>query len=470
MQHGVRPGASSIMDGRGTGQAAETSSASALWALMAALYPIPRSLTGDAVRRTFDLIAQQIPLRVHEIPSGTPVFDWEVPPEWNLEEAHLTAPDGRRLADVSAHALHVVGYSEPLQRRVSREALLPHLHSLPEQPDWIPYRTRYYRRDWGFCLRHRDLATLAAGEYAVLIRGRLAPGSLSYAECELPGRSPDEVLFFTHACHPQMANDNASGLAVATRLAQWLGSAPRRFTYRVVFAPGTIGSLCWLQQNSARLGRLRHGLTLGLLGDAAPLSYKRSRRGDRDIDRIVPYALRALDADMRVLDFEPYGYDERQFCSPGFDLPVGRLTRSVNGGYAQYHSSADDLALVTPAALEKSLEACKAIVEVIEADRRYVNLSPQGEPCLGKRGLYGAVGGHAPGEREHAMLWLLNQSDGTRGLLDIAERSRIALPVLREAAQALEAAALLRAESITEPSGASGCAEGAADSGTGATP
>jgi aminopeptidase-like protein len=232
-------------------------------------------------------------------------------------------------------------------------------------------------------------------------------------------------------------------MAIATALAAWLAAEPRRYSYRLVFAPGTIGSLCWLQRNEHRLGRVRHGLVLGLLADPAPFTYKRSRRGDCEIDRLVEYVTRGIDSQARVIPFEPYGYDERQLCSPGFNLPVGRLTRSVNDGYAQYHSSADDLALISASQLEQSLAACKQVVEVLESNRRYINLSPKGEPRLGKRGLYGAVGGQSPADRERAMLWILNQSDGTASLLDIAQRSGMAFPAISAAAAELAKAELL---------------------------
>jgi len=314
------------------------------------------------------------------------------------------------------------------------------LHVLPEHPDWIPYRTSYYRRDWGFCMRARDRLALRAGRYGIEVKSSLAPGSLTYGELPIAGRSRDEVLFFTHVCHPSLANDNTSGMAVMTALAEWIAREPRRFTYRFVFAPGTIGSLTWLKRNESRLSRVRHALVLALLGDPGALTYKRSRRDTSEIDAIVAYALAG---DGAVIPFSPYGYDERQLCSPGFDLPAGRLTRSVNGGYPQYHTSADDLSLITPAALQGSFETCQRIVELIEANQRYVNLKPKGEPRLGPRGLYRALGGSEPAAHEYAMLWVLNQSDGAHSLLDIARRSGVPFAVLREAARALEAARLL---------------------------
>jgi aminopeptidase-like protein len=414
-----------------------------LMALAARLYPICRSITGAGLRQTLRILAESVPLQLIETPSGTAVFDWEVPLEWNIESARLQAPDGSTVVDFSEHNLHIVNYSEPVSATLPLEELRTRLHTSHRNPDWIPYKTSYYRRSWGFCLRERDLRRLRPGNYRVEIESTLHPGSLTYGELLLPGARGNEVLVFTHACHPSLANDNVSGLVIATALAQWLADRPRRYSWRFVFAPGTIGSLCWLRNNEPNLGRIEHGLVLGLLADPAPWTYKRSRRGDAAIDAIVPHVLRELDPNVRVVDFEPYGYDERQLCSPGFNLPVGRLTRSVNDGYEQYHSSADDLSLISPAALGASLAACKALVEVIEGNRRYVNLQPKGEPRLGKRGLYGSMGGNSPANTELAMLWVLNQSDGQRSLLDISGRSGLDFETIRAAAEALEGAGLL---------------------------
>ena len=424
-----------------TATIASAGSAEDLYHFAARLYPICRSITGAGVRQTLELIRARVPLVVHKVPSGTRVFDWQIPLEWNIEDAAVTDADGRRVVDFQAHNLHLVSYSEPVHTQLSLDELAPRLHVLPEHPAWIPYRTSYYRRDWGFCMRAQERAQLRPGRYLIEIRSSLARGSLCYGEFEVAGRSRDEVLLFTHICHPSMANDNTSGMAVATALAQWVASQPRHFTYRFVFAPGTIGSLAWLKKNESRLARVRHALVLALLGDSAALTYKRSRDETNDIDEIVPFVLGGAGA---VIPFSPYGYDERQLCSPGFNLPAGRLTRSVNGGYPEYHTSADDLSLISPAALHQSLQTCQHVVEVIESNRRYRNLKPKGEPRLGARGLYGMLGGSSPGELEHAMLWVLNQSDGKRSLLDIARRSGLAYSVLQEAAQKLEAAQLLR--------------------------
>jgi len=414
-----------------------------LYDFAALIYPICRSITGNGVRETLRLVGQRIPLQVREVPTGSRAFDWEVPLEWNIEDAYVMDPQGRRVVDFQEHNLHIVSYSEPVSVSMPREELVARLHALPEHPDWIPYRTSYYRRSWGFCMRQRDLERLPAGSYRVEIKSRLERGSLTYAEAVIPGRTRDEVLFFAHVCHPSLANDNTSGVSIATALARWVAGEPRRYTYRFVFAPGTIGSLCWLARNESRLKRVRHGMVLALLGDPGPLTYKMSRRESSEIDAVAQYVLSAMDPRAQVIGFSPYGYDERQLCSPGFDLPVGRLTRSVNGGYSQYHSSADDLSLIRPEFLAQSYEACQRIISILETDGRYVNLSPKGEPLLGKRGLYGSVGGRSPAEREHALLWVLNQSDGSRSLLDIARRSGIDFQRVCEAASALQNAGLL---------------------------
>jgi aminopeptidase-like protein len=412
-----------------------------LYALARQLYPICRSITGAGVRQTLALIGKRVPLTIHEVRSGTRVFDWTVPEEWNVEDAAVIDADGRRVVDFQAHNLHLVGYSEPVQLSLSLKELSPRLHVLPEQPDWIPYRTSYYRRDWGFCLRARDRDALRAGRYRIEIKSSLAPGSLTYGEFALPGRTRDEVLFFTHVCHPSLANDNTSGMAVATALAEWIAREPRRLSYRFVFAPGTIGSLTWLKRNERRLPRVRHALVLALLGDPGALTYKRSRRQTSEIDAIAEYVLGEQGT---VIPFTPYGYDERQLCSPGFNLPAGRLTRSVNGGYPQYHTSADDLALITPAALQESLATCQRMVEIMEGNQHFLSLNPKGEPRLGSRGLYRSMGGQEPLESEHAMLWVLNQADGTQSLLDIARRSGVGFESLQRAAQALQATGLIK--------------------------
>jgi aminopeptidase-like protein len=411
---------------------------------MPELFPICRSITGDGVRRTFDLLEYWIPLDRHEVPSGTPAFDWDVPDEWNIRDAYVADSDGRRVIDFRAHNLHVVNYSVPVRRTMSLEELQPHLHSLPERPDLIPYRTSYYKAQWGFCLRHRDRERLGPGPYEVVIDSDLKPGHLSYAEFVVPGRTDAEAIVYTHTCHPSLANDNLTGLMAATMLARALRDELPRLTWRFVFGPGTIGSLTWLARNEARLERVCGGLVLGLLGDAGPLTYKRSRRGTTATDRAAEHALAERTGAARVVDFEPYGYDERQFCSPGFDLPVGRLTRSPNGAYPEYHTSADDLSLIDAVSYADSLRLAARILGLMDANRWPHNLHGKGEPRLGKRGLYGTVGGQAPGEFEHALLWVLSLGDGEHDLIEISRRSGLDFVVVEAAASALEDAGLVR--------------------------
>jgi aminopeptidase-like protein len=415
--------------------------------LMRRLFPLCRSLTGDGVRATFDVLAEHIPLTRTEVPSGTQVFDWIVPDEWNIRDAYVAAPDGTRVIDFRDSTLHVVSYSEPVRSTLPLEQLRERLFTLPEQPDLIPYRTSYYSRTWGFCLPHNRLLALEPGDYEVVIDSTLGPGHLTYGEVVLEGETDDEVLVSTYVCHPSLANDNLSGIAVATLLAKELARQRLRHTYRFVFAPGTIGPLTWLHQNRETLDRIAHGLTVSCIGDAGGLTYKRSRRGDADVDRAVATVLRDSGRPHRILDWDPWGGDERQFCSPGFNLPVGTLMRTPHGEFDGYHTSADGLERISPGALEHAVETCLAVVDVLETNRTLVNLSPYGEPQLGRRGLYRSAGGavSSPAE-EKAFLWLLNLSDGTSSLLDVADRSGIAYPVVRRAAERLEQAALLGAK------------------------
>lgn len=411
---------------------------------MPALFPICRSITGDGVRRTLDLLEQWVPLERHEVPSGTPVFDWEVPAEWNIRDAWVADADGNRVIDFRAHSLHVLNYSVPVRRTMSLDELQPHLHSLPERPDLIPYRTSYYKPQWGFCLRHRDRERLGPGPYEVVIDADLQPGHLSYAECVIPGRSDDEAIVYTHTCHPSLANDNLSGLMAAALIARAMRREQPRLTWRFVFGPGTIGSLTWLARNEQRVERIVGGLVLGLLGDRGPLTFKRSRRGTTATDRVARHVLAPLGEAARQLDFEPYGYDERQFCSPGFDLAVGRLTRSPNGCYPEYHTSADDLSLLDEASYAEAIRTAARILGLMDANRWPHNLHGKGEPRLGKRGLYGTVGGTSPGRFEHALLWVLSLGDGTLDLIEISERSGLDFETIEAAATALENVALVR--------------------------
>ena len=407
------------------------------------LYPICRSITGDGLRHTLAMIQDQIPLQITEVPSRTPVFDWNVPREWNIRDAYIKSADGERVVDFKKCNLHVMNYSVPLNAKMSLEELRPHLFSIPEKPDWIPYRTSYYKKDWGFCLSHNQLQALKDGEYEVFIDSTLRDGSLTLGECYLPGRTAEEVLISCHACHPSLANDNLSGLTVATHLAQFLAGRELRYSYRFLFIPGTIGAITWLARNQVGAERIRHGLVLTCIGDKGYFHYKKSRRGSAEIDRAVMHVLSHQTKSAEFLEFSPYGYDERQYCSPGFDLPVGCLMRSVWGTFPEYHTSADNLEFIHPAQLAESLRVCAAVFDVLESNRRYRNLNPFCEPQLGKRGLYRPTGGGSIEEELNARLWVLNLSDGQHSLLDIAERSGIAFPMIRDAADLLHENGLL---------------------------
>lgn len=411
---------------------------------MAALFPIPRSITGPGVRTTLDQVADRLPLTRHEVPSGTQVYDWTVPHEWSVRDAFIATPEGRRIVDFQQLNLHLVAYSRPVDATMTLAELQPHLHSLPEQPELVPFRNTYYSDSWGFCLSHSVRQQMPDDvSYRVVVDTSLEPGSLTYGECVLPGQVEDEVLLSTHVCHPSMANDNLTGIVLQTALGQILSRVDRRLTYRLVFVPGTIGSLVWLSRNEERLTHIKHGLVLTGLGGPGPLVYKRSRHGRRVVDRAAQLVVGPVG---ELRDFSPWGYDERQYNSPGFDLPVGRLSRTPHGEYPEYHTSGDNLSLVTPGALESALTAVVEILRLLESEATYLSQSPYGEPSLGKRGLYPSIGGQHAQDSVMAMLWMLNQSDGAHSLLDVAERSGVDVRLLCDAASCLLDAGLLATE------------------------
>jgi aminopeptidase-like protein len=407
------------------------------------VYPICRSITGNGLRETLRSIQSKIPLEVFEVPSGTPVFDWTVPKEWNIRDAYIKDASGKRVVDFQRSNLHVFNYSIPVHATLPLTELKQHLFTLPDHPDWIPYRTSYYKEQWGFCLTHNQLAALGDGNYEVRIDSTLEAGHLSYGECYLPGRLREEVLISTHVCHPSLANDNLSGVAVATSLAQFLAGKELRYSYRFVFVPGTIGAITWLARNSDKTQNIRHGLVLTGVGDRGGFHYKKSRRGNTEVDRAAGHVLRHCGEPAEVLDFSPYGYDERQYCSPGFNLPVGCLMRSVWGTFPEYHTSADNLDFIHPEQLARSLRVCVSICDVLENNKSYRNQNPFGEPQLGKRDLYRATGGDSPETEIHARLWVLNFSDGEHSLLDIAERSGLPFEAIRSASKLLAEKGLL---------------------------
>lgn len=409
-----------------------------LYQLISDLYPICRSITGNGFRETLKILQQYIPLSVHEVPTGTEVFDWTVPKEWNIKDAYIKNSQGEKIVDFSNSNLHVVNYSIPIHQKLSLPELKSHLFTLPEHPDWIPYRTSYYKESWGFCLSQNQYLQLEDEEYEVCIDSSLEPGHLSYGEYYIPGDSTDEVLISCHACHPSLCNDNLSGIAIATFIAKYLSQTTPRYSYRFLWIPGTIGSITWLALNEAKVNNIKHGLVLTCLGDSGNFTYKKSRRGDTEIDKITAYVLQNSKQDYKIIDFFPYGYDERQYCSPGFNLAVGCLMRSPHGSFPEYHTSADNLNFVQPQYLAESFFQCNSMLYILNNNEIYYNKNPKCEPQLGKRGIYRAVGGNKDsGLNEMAILWVLNLSDGQHTLLDIAERSGMSFDVIKSAADTL---------------------------------
>ena len=409
-----------------------------MYQLISELYPICRSITGNGFRETLHWIKKHIELTQHEVPTGTQVFDWTVPKEWNIKDAYVKNSKGERIIDFKKSNLHVVNYSVPVKQKIHLEELKKHLFTLSDRPDWIPYRTSYYKESWGFCLSHKQFLELQDEEYEVCIDSSLEDGHLTYGEYYLKGEKPDEVLISCHACHPSLCNDNLSGIAIATFLAKYLSQINLSYSYRFIFIPGTIGSITWLSLNENQVHKIKHGLVLTCLGDPGKSTYKKSRRGDAEIDKAVTHVLKHSGKDSEIIDFFPYGYDERQFCSPGFNLPVGCFMRTPHNCYPEYHTSADNLELVQPQYLADSFSKCFSVLHILENNKKYLNQNPKCEPQLGKRGLYGAIGGQTDTKmREMAMLWVLNLSDGNHSLLDIADRSGMSFDSINQAADAL---------------------------------
>lgn len=421
----------------------------AMHEFMAELYPICRSITGKGVRETLRMIQKRIPLEIHEVPSGTQVFDWTVPMEWNIVDAYIKNQAGERVVDFKASNLHVMSYSTPVRKRMMLDELRPHLFTLPDHPERIPYRTSYYKENWGLCLRHDQLLAMPEAEYEVCIDSTLKAGHLTYGECFLKGERTDEILISCHTCHPSLCNDNLSGIAVATFLSQMLGGQSLRYSYRFLFIPGTIGSITWLALHEAAFRNITHGFVVTGVGDSGRYTYKKSRQGNAEIDRAFQHVLQHSQQQHDIIDFFPYGYDERQYCSPGIDLPMGCFMRTPHGQYSEYHTSADNLDFVGPQYLAESLTQCLSVLHVIEHNQTYLNQNPKCEPQLGRRGLYRAIAGQQEGNQgELALLWVLNLSDGSHTLLDIATRSGLRFALIKTAADALHDSGLLREMAI----------------------
>jgi aminopeptidase-like protein len=413
--------------------------------LITELYPICRSITGNGVRETLSVLRRHIPLEIVEVPTGTKVFDWTVPQEWNIRDAYVKNANGEKIIDFKKSNLHVLNYSSPVNKRVSLAELKEHLYTISEHPDWIPYRTSYYRENWGFCMSHNQLLSLRDEEYEVCVDSTLTDGSLTYGELYIPGKRSEEILLSSHVCHPSLCNDNLSGVALSTFVSKHLSGLSLKYSYRFLFIPGTIGSITWLSLNEANVSKIKHGLVLACLGDNGKFTYKKSRRGTAEIDRSVIHVLKSLGGAYDIQEFIPFGYDERQYCSPGFNLPVGCFMRTPHGRYAEYHTSADNLDFVRPEPLGGSFSSIMSVLYLLENNITYLNQNPKCEPQLGKRGLYQMIGGQQDSRtKELAMLWVLNLSDGANSLLDIAERASLSFDIVKDAADILFGHGLLK--------------------------
>jgi aminopeptidase-like protein len=439
--------------------------------LMIELFPICRSITGNGVRQSLQILQNHISLNISEIPSGTKVFDWTIPREWNINDAYIKNSKGEKIIDFKKSNLHVLSYSTPIRIKLSLQELLPHLHSLPDQPNVIPYRTSYYKENWGFCITHNQLINLQDDEYEVVIDSTLENGSLTYAEFFIQGESNDEVLFSCYTCHPSMCNDNLSGVVLFTFLAKHLKNLSLKYSYRFLFIPETIGAITWLSQNESNVKKIKHGLVAYCVGDPGNSSYKKSRQGNAEIDQIVMEVLKDTGEEHKVVDFFPTGSDERQFCSPGFNLPVGALVRTFAPEFSEYHTSADNTEFVKAEYLGDTLSKYVKVITKLEEnfgkfkpndeekrdknimkknDRIFLNLNSKCEPQLGKRKLYHDIGSQIPslgGKKimnQFALLWVLNYSDGLHYLSDISKLSGYSLIDIENAANALVESQLLK--------------------------
>lgn len=395
------------------------------------LFPLCRSLSGNGVRETFEILREIIPLEIHEIPSGKKVFDWTVPKEWNIRDAYILDEQGRKFCDFKLSNLHVVSYSTPIHTEMDWNSLEPHLFTLPEMPDAIPYRTTYYKENWGFCIAYQDYLELKkSSKFTVVIDSTLADGGITYGDFVLPGASKDEILFTTYTCHPSMANNELSGVLVTAFLYEMIKAIPdRHYTYRFIFVPETIGSIHYLYLHGDHFRKhLKGGYVVTCVGDSANFNFKVARDEQALINRLSQHVLKHLGFEFKKHDFRPLGSDERQYCSPGFNLPVSVLSRSIFHQYKEYHTSLDNKDFVSFSSMVETIGVFAHFARAFELNHNYVNQEPFCEPQLGKRGLYPEFGGMKNHEKELVRtMYLLNYADGKNDLLSIAEKTNDSL-------------------------------------------
>lgn len=417
-----------------------------IYNLIKRLYPICRSITGEGVRESLNIIKEYIPLNIKSLASGTKVFDWTIPKEWSIRQAYIKNSKGEKFCDFSVNNLNVVNYSIPINTKMKLEELKKYIHTIPAKPDWIPYVTSYYKENWGFCMSYNEFIKLQDDDYEVYIDSELIQGELNYGEVYLEGECKEEFLISTYICHPSLCNDNLTGPALITHIIKELIKHKHKYSYRFLFVPETIGAISWLANNEDKVEKIKYGIVATCLGDSGKMMYKRSKRGNTDIDRIVEKVFRDCNSPLEIINFFPWGSDERQFCSPGFNLPVGSLTRSMYSRFPEYHTSGDNLNFVKSEFLQDSFIKYMMVIFYVENNNKYININPKCEPQLGKRGLYRAVNDRTNNfvSDEYLMLTLLSYSDGQTDLLDISNRSGMSFINLYNNAKLLEKAELLK--------------------------
>jgi len=413
-----------------------------MYKLLSEMFSYNRSITGDGVRKTLKKISDEIPIKSTSIKSSTKVFDWVVPDEWNIESAKIYDPDGQLIVDFDENNLHLMSYSEPIDTVLSLSELKNHIITDKSRPDWIPYSTSYYKDDWAFCLPYNFVKKMINGEYKIIICSKKEPGELIYAESFIDNGASKEVLISTYICHPSMANDSLSGVVLAVQLYKELKKIDNlKYNYRFLFTPETIGTICFLYNNRKRIkSDLEFGLVATCLGDAGSFTYKNARNEKADINRVMKYIFSMSDVNGKVINFSPLGSDERQYCSPGFDLDVGVLTRTMYGQFQEYHTSADNLDFVSEKNLKESLNLYLKVFSIYESNSKFLRKNPFCEPQMVKYDLYrekGGAGEDCLDDMSQQRMWILNYADGKTDLLEISEKSGFDIFTLKLATKVL---------------------------------